>query len=176
MAKKKASTSSYSFYDHLRNRDVVERKLQKRKPLYTQGLVFVGMPFSPYGKRQFRAIREACRDLNLNARRVDQNAGSGSITMEIVELIVAAEFLIFDLTKERPNVYYELGFAHGVGNFGTNILLVAKVKTKLHFDVAPLRVQWYRTSDGLRNTVRKSLREMKRTGDTGTRRKKKVIT
>ena len=35
---------------------------------------------------------------------------------DISELILKAEFIVCDLTLERPNVYYELGYAHGAGN------------------------------------------------------------
>jgi hypothetical protein len=62
----------------------------------------------------FSAIKDVCKSLRLNASRVDENFTSGFIILEIVNLIEQAEFLIFDLTEERPHVYYELGYAHGV--------------------------------------------------------------
>jgi hypothetical protein len=61
----------------------------------------------------FSAITDTCKALKLKARRVDEAATSGFIILEIVDLIERAEFIIFDLTHERPNVYYELGYAHG---------------------------------------------------------------
>jgi hypothetical protein len=56
--------------------------------------------------------------VGLHASRVDENVGSGIVIREISELIERAEFIICDLTLERPNVYYELGDAHGAGNEG----------------------------------------------------------
>ena len=60
-----------------------------------------------------------------------------------------AEFLVFDLSYEKPNVYYELGYAHGIGNHAGNTLLIAREGTRIHFDIAPLRVQFYRSIDHL---------------------------
>jgi hypothetical protein len=74
----------------------------------------------------YSAIKDECDKLGLHAKGVDENVGSGLIIREISEFIERAEFLICDLTRERPNVYYELGYAHGVGNEGTDILLVAR--------------------------------------------------
>ena len=65
-----------------------------------------------------------------------------------------------DLTGERPNVYYELGYAHGVGNEGQDILLIAKKGSDIHFDIAPLRVPYYRSTEHLRKILRESLPEM----------------
>jgi hypothetical protein len=93
---------------------------------YEENLVFVAMPFTGNEMGDvYSAIKEECSTLNLNAVRVDEKIGSGFIIREITELIEKAEFIIFDLTKERPNVYYELGYAHGVGNEAEDILLLA---------------------------------------------------
>jgi len=77
-----------------------------------------------------------------------------------VDLIEKAEFIIFDLTFERPNVYYELGYAHGVGNAPSNILLLAKEGTQLHFDIAQLRVRFYKSTENLRQIVKDNLNGM----------------
>jgi hypothetical protein len=54
-------------------------------------------------------------------------------------------------------VYYELGYAHGVGNLPTDILLVARAGTELQFDIAALRVRFYKSTEELRRIVKESL-------------------
>ena len=121
----------------------------------------MAMSFSQPGMDDvFTAIKNSCKELKLNAKRVDESVTSGFIILEIVDLIERAEFIVFDLTHERPNVYYELGYAHGVGNAPSNILLVAKQGTSLHFDIAALRVQFYDSTETLRRIVTTSLGEM----------------
>lgn len=122
-------------------------------------LVFVIMAFSGEGMQDvYSAIKDECHKLHLNAQRVDENIGSGLIIGEITESIENAEFIICDLTYERPNVYYELGYAHGVGNEGADILLIAKEGTTLHFDIAPFRVQYYRSTEHLRTILNTNLK------------------
>ena len=82
----------------------------------------------------------------LNAVRVDDIQDSGPIPVQILRAIEDAEFLIFDLTVERPNVYYELGYAHGAGNRSEEIILVAKSGAKIHFDVSHLRIMYYESA------------------------------
>lgn len=48
--------------------------------------------------------------------------GAGFIIKEITRLLEDAEFIIFDLSNEHPNVYYKLGYSHGVGNEAHDIL------------------------------------------------------
>ncbi|MFM8309123.1 MAG: hypothetical protein ACKN87_19310, partial [Microcystis aeruginosa] len=93
-------------------------------------------------------------------KRVDENSGSGLIIREITDLIERSEFIVCDLTNERPNVYYELGYAHGVGNEAMDILLIAKEGAVLHFDIAPLRVQYYSSSEHLRSIISSNLKAM----------------
>ena len=127
---------------------------------FTPNLVFVAMAFAPEMDEVYTAIKDECKKQRLNTVRVDENAGSGLIIREITESIEQAEFIIFDLTMERPNVYYELGYAHGAGNDGNDIFLVAHADTKLHFDIAPLRVETYSTTEQLRQLIATKFKAM----------------
>jgi hypothetical protein len=128
---------------------------------FEKNLVFVIMPFlGPEMDVVFLAIKDECQKLDLHARRADESSGSGFAVREITELIERAEFIICDLTGERPNVYYELGYAHGVGNEGMDILLLAKSGTSLHFDIAPLRAQFYSSTEHLRRIISSRLHAM----------------
>jgi hypothetical protein len=128
---------------------------------FERGLVFVIMPFLGQEMADaYSAIKDECKELNLRCTRVDENTGSGFVIREITDSIERSEFIICDLTHERPNVYYELGYAHGVGNEALDILLVAREGTALHFDIAPLRVQYYSSSEHLRAIVSSNLKRM----------------
>jgi hypothetical protein len=106
-------------------------------------LVFVIMPFRGQEMTDaYAAIKDECKKLKLRTKRVDENTGSGFVT------------------DERPNVYYELGYAHGVGNEAMDILLIAREGTVLHFDIAPLRVQYYSSGEHLRRIISTSLKNM----------------
>ena len=126
-------------------------------PEFEEGLVFVIMPFSSQLNDVYSAMKDECSKLSLDCVRVDEVTGSGFILKKIYDLIERAEFIIADLTEERPNVYYEIGYAHGVGNEGNEILLIAKEGTKLHFDIAPLAVRFYSSTEHLRSIVNSHL-------------------
>ena len=129
---------------------------------FTPNLVGVAMPFEGQEWDDvFGVIVDECRKLKLAPKRVDQYVGSGIVLTDIAKLIEEAEFLIFDLSNERPNVYYELGYAHGVGNQAEDILLIAKRGTQLHYDVSGLRVHFYDSLDTLRKILSRSLTHMK---------------
>lgn len=127
---------------------------------FERNLVFIVMPFREDMTSEYLAMRTACENLGLNTHRADESGGSGFVLREITKYIERAEFIIFDLTYERPNVYYELGYAHGVGNEAYDILLVAKEETELHFDIAPLRVHFYRDVKDLEEIVSTNLKQM----------------
>jgi hypothetical protein len=128
------------------------------------GLVFIIISFQGEGMVEvYSAIQGECRTLGLRPKRADENVGSGFVIKEIGALIEQAEFIVCDLTHERPNVYYELGYAHGVGNQAVNTLLIAREGTKLHFDLAALRVQYYTSTETLRALLARNLAEMIRT-------------
>lgn len=128
---------------------------------FEEGLVFVIMPFRGQDMDQaYGIIKQECAKLGLHARRADESEGSGFVIREIADLIERAEFIICNLTYEKPNVYYELGYAHGVGNEAMDILLIAREGSVLHFDIAPLRVHFYSSPGHLGSVVSTGLKAM----------------
>lgn len=106
--------------------------------------VFVIMPFSDKQIDTYDAIQRAVRkaDSNLTAARVDEKPGAIAITDEIHSSIRTASLVICDLTEERPNVYYELGFARGIGR---PLICIARAGTTIHFDVYGLKIIFFET-------------------------------
>lgn len=99
-----------------------------------KGYVFVAMPIGPANPFDdvLDAIKEACERCGLNAERVDEAQANERITDRILESIQKAEFVVVDLTESRPNVFYEAGYAQGIGKLP---IYVAKQGTQLEFDL-----------------------------------------
>jgi len=107
-------------------------------------LAFVVMPISethPELEDVLHGIKRICDKKSIQAVRADEVEHSGRITDVVLRLIQSASFLIADLSLERPNVYYELGFAHGLGK---SVILVAKEGQELPFDVKDYNAIFYR--------------------------------
>jgi nucleoside 2-deoxyribosyltransferase len=100
------------------------------------------------------AIKQTCAQFDLRAERADDIEHSGRITDKIIERIRAAKILVADLSHERPNVYYELGFAHGLNR---EVILVAQKDTQLHFDIKDFNVIFYTNTSQLKSRLKKRL-------------------
>jgi len=111
---------------------------------YNENQVFIGIPFDESMENILEVIQEACKENRLDPKVVNQGIGANSIIDEIKNLIEESEFLIIDLSLENPNVYYELGYADGVGNEGSDILILAKEGTNLKFNIQHRRVHFYK--------------------------------
>lgn len=122
--------------------------------------VYVVMPFRKAMDDEYRAVDDACQDLGLRPNRMDESVESGLLLRKIVQDIDRAEFIIFDLTHSRPHVYFALGYAHGVGNEAYDILLIAKEGTEIHFDISPLKVNFYQDIDELQKLISSNLEQM----------------
>jgi hypothetical protein len=77
--------------------------------------VFVAMPFSEEFEDVYQfGIYNAVRRCGYVCEKVDESVYAGSIVDRIMDGIRRADFVIADLSLERPNVYLEVGFAWGL--------------------------------------------------------------
>ena len=98
-------------------------------------LVFVIISFSPDMEPIFQGIRDAANEVGLEAKRVKDVQGDYRITNKIMDMIAESRMVVADLTHERPNVYFELGYARGIGK---TVITCAREETNIHFDVTAL--------------------------------------
>jgi hypothetical protein len=129
-----------------------EVSYQREEQVEDSNSVFVIMPFAEEHVDTYDAIRRAVgrMDPNLEAQRVDEKPGAHIISEEIHRSIRRASLVICDVTDDRPNVYYELGFAMGMNK---KVICIAHKGTVVHFDVYGLKIIYFRTLRELEETL-----------------------
>lgn len=143
---------------HSRSPEIPEFPVHERR--VRQNTAFVLMAIdrnSPDLEDVYEAIKDICREFGINAYRADEIEHQESITERVIAEIKTSEYLIADLTLERPNVYYEIGHAHALD---LHPILYRKSGTKLHFDLAGHNVPEYKNTTELRKILRKRLEAM----------------
>lgn len=126
---------------------------------------FVAMWFNDEISSSYNvAIAPAIKKCGFRPIRVDNVEHNNDITDEIIAGIKGSRFVIADMTGYRGGVYYEAGFAQGLGLpviftcrkdwFNGEIDEKGKVvKEKVHFDINHQNIIVWETEEELRNRI-----------------------
>ena len=98
-----------------------------------RGLAFVIMPFADKFKDAYElAIKPSCIENGYRCERLDEQIFYENILTRIYEQIEKADLLIADMSDRNVNVYYEVGYAHGIRR---ELILLANSSADIPFDL-----------------------------------------
>jgi nucleoside 2-deoxyribosyltransferase len=116
--------------------------------------VFMIMSFKREFVDVFASCKEICREFKLEAERTDESTSLERITPRIEKGIRRSAFVIADVSELSPNVFYEIGYAMGLGK---DVIVTAKEGTKLPFDIGDVPTIFWAVQDDLKVELRKRL-------------------
>jgi hypothetical protein len=94
---------------------------------------FVVMSFDPTFRDVYElGIKPACTDARVACERVDEQLFLQNILQKVYGEIRNADLIIGEMTGRNPNVFYEVGYAHGMGK---PVILLTRTSDDIPFDL-----------------------------------------
>ena len=105
--------------------------------------VFVVAPFDPEGRRVQDIVRRAIEEVGFSVVQNSEAVNPGAeLTSSILDAIRDADFIVADVSRQNPNVLYEVGYAHALRK-PTILLVSLKSDSGLPSDLAGLQYITY---------------------------------
>lgn len=127
--------------------------------LMISNTVFTVMSFKKEYDDLYDTFETMCKGFDFNAVRTDQVTSLERITPRILEGIKRSAFVIADVTEKSLNVFYEVGFAEGVGR---PVIITAKEGTELPFDIKDTPIVFWSTLKEVRQKLQPIIGDVKR--------------
>src|ERR1700720_3760384 len=118
----------------------------------TSNTVFAIMSFAEQFRDVYASYAAVCKEAGFTVERTDQAESVERIIPRILAGIKRSAFVIADVTEANPNVFYEIGFAAGLG---MSVIVTARKGTPLPFDIADIPVLFWGGQEDLKEQLRK---------------------
>jgi guanylate kinase len=145
-------------------RRLIEALIEKYKnsPTVDDSLIFVLMSFNPDNPAlidYYHAMQRAVNKLDMGLRCINLDAidDSSKLTDTAKKSIENCRLAIVDLTENKPNVFYELGFAHGIKK---KCIITAYSETELHTYPKEYKVLLYNNANTLEQKLEITLQNI----------------
>jgi hypothetical protein len=125
--------------------------------IVTSNTVFTIMPFTPEFRDVYASYSAVCSEFGFTAQRTDESDSSERIIPRILAGIRRSAFVIADVTNPSTNVFYEIGYAEGMGR---PVIVSAKKDTPLPFDIIDMPVLFWTGQEELKDKLRRRIREI----------------
>jgi nucleoside 2-deoxyribosyltransferase len=99
-------------------------------------------------------IKPVGESFGFNVVRVDEIQDGGSINQQMLGELSSSAIVLADLSGERPNCYYEAGFAHAIGK---EMIFSIRHGSTIHFDLAGNRFITWATEAEYRRKLKERL-------------------
>lgn len=127
--------------------------IKARKPT-----AFIVMEFTEeFNELYSEVIKPTCESFGYECIRADDQYSGGLIIEDIIRSLRDASVIIADITPNNLNVFYEVGFAHGISK--PTILLSNKKREKLPFDLSGFRTLFYDNTIAGKGQIEDKLRK-----------------
>ncbi|RPJ97240.1 hypothetical protein CW357_00795 [Rummeliibacillus sp. TYF005] len=138
------------------HREIIRNRIQIPEILKS---VFIAMSFDSDMKDAREKIIEVVRAQGYKPMIIDDKEHNQLIVPQILEEIGNAEFVIADITQHRNGVYYEAGFAQGMGK---EVIFTCKDSDfeAAHFDVKQINTIIWKNVFELENRLEKRIEAM----------------
>jgi len=167
-AAKSTQIELLSFYDleqkltEISNENILEEIDKEinniQQPEIFKKSVFVMMPFDEAMDDLYvYGIRGCAEKLGLKCIRVDEIEHNSNIINEIKDRIKKSEYLIGEMSKPNKNVYYEVGYAHGLGK---EVILLTNNTEEIPFDLKSENHIVYKNIKELEQSLEKRIKTM----------------
>ena len=122
--------------------DIEKKKSEREKPKDVDSKnVFVLMPFEErFQALYYKVIKPVVELLGYSISKADENLSIGTVIEQIQQSIRDARLVVADVSGKNANVFYELGYAHGVNQ---NVLIMTTKTDDVPFDISHIRYFQY---------------------------------
>ena len=123
--------------------------------IYSLNEILLGDPERLFHKsfdKTYLTIKDACQSNGYECYRSDTPYNPGKLLNQIVQLILDSQLIVAVLDGKNPNVFYEIGLAHSIGETVILIANMSNVKD-IPFDLRSDRLLLYSNPKDLKNKL-----------------------